>query len=157
MIPSPSLTSIFLRSSPPLPPLLTLISICFLSPPLAPSLLLLPAPSYLHLSQSRYPQYQPPLVNFRFQQKATARRLDAYCCYRNRPSALDHNVTLSPCQGYNVCSFYVWPDAGLPIFCLSVCLSVRLSMRFFFYQHVSCHLYEQPVILMSSFASSYIF
>ena len=42
---------------------------------------------------------------FQISAKAVARRLDAYCCHRNRPSALDYNVTLSPRQGYNVCSF----------------------------------------------------
>lgn len=51
MISSPSLTSIFLRSSSTIPPLLVLILICFLSSPFAPSLrpILLPALSYLHL------------------------------------------------------------------------------------------------------------
>ena len=107
MISSPPLASIFLRSSSTHPPLLTLISICFLSPPFALSLLLLllllHALSYLHLSQSLHPQYQPPLANFRF--SANVCRLDAYCCYRNQPFALDYNVTLSPHYGYNICSF----------------------------------------------------
>ena len=89
-----------ISSTPSLPPPLTLISICFLSPPRPPPLrpVLSSSPPISLSSTPASPR------QFQISAKATARRLDAYCCHRNRPSALDYNVTLSPCQGYNVCS-----------------------------------------------------
>lgn len=154
IISSPSPTSISLRSSPTF---LTLISICFpLSPPLAPSLLLLhPVLSSSYpISLSSIPASSR---QFQISAKAAAHRLDAYCCYRNRPSALDYNVTLSARQGYNVCSFYSGQiHACLSIVCQHACQSVWLggcsSASVF-----SCHWYVLHVILMSSVACSYTF
>lgn len=77
-----------------LPPLLTLISIGFLSPPPPPP----PCPvlsSSLPISLSSVPASSR---QFQISAKAAARRLDAYCCHRNLPSALDYNVTLSSHQ-----------------------------------------------------------
>lgn len=57
---------------------------------------------------------------FQISAKAAARRLDAYCCYRNHPCAPDHNVTLSPRQGSCACSFS----------CLTRCTPARLLSSF---------------------------
>lgn len=116
-----------------------------LPPPMALSLLLLLHP----VLSSSYPisLSSIPVSSRQFQisAKAAARRLDAYCCYRNRPTALDYNVTLSAHQGYNVSWFY----SGQIHACLSiVCqrLSVRLTRRLFLCQYVFLSL---QVILMS--------
>lgn len=127
MISSPSLPSVFFCSSPthlhphPYRDLLPHSSLCPISPPPPPP----PCPalsSSFPISLSSTPASSR---QFQISAKATARRLDAYCCYRNRPSALDYNVTLSPCQGSNVCWFLcltrcrpayllcVWTPVGL--------------------------------------------
>lgn len=131
MISSPSLTSIFLCSSPTLPSLLSfphpyldllaLSSLCPISPSLACPVL----SSSFPISPSSIPASSR---QFQISAKAAARRLDVYCCYRNLPSALDYNVTLSLRQGYNVCSFLCL-TRNMPVYLLSVqygCQSVWL-------------------------------
>lgn len=133
MISSLSLTSIFPELTTPTPPSSLLSqSASSPSPPFAPysssssSLPTCPAlSSSLQISPSSVPATSR---QFQISAKAAARRLDAYCCYRNRPSAPDHNVTLSPRQDYNVCSFLCltrYMAACLLFFCvLSLILSV---------------------------------
>lgn len=157
MISSPSLASIFLCSSPtllsllsfphPYLDLLPLPSLCPISPPL-PRLVL---SSSFPVSLSSIPA---SFCQFQILAKAVVRRLDAYCCYRNLPSALDYNVTLSLRQGYNVCSFLCLTryTPGYLLFVCTVRLSVCLTVSVF-----SCHWYMLLVILMSSVACSHTF
>lgn len=146
MISSPSLASIFLCSSPtplslhPFPhpylDLLPLSSLCSISPPpRRPAL-----SSSFPVSLSSIPTAS---CQFQILAKAAVRRLDAYCCYRNHPSALDYNVTLSPHQGYNVLSFLCLTRylSGCLLFVCTLRPSVSLSLVLL-------------VILMSSIACS---
>lgn len=83
--------------------------------------------------------------------KAAARRLDAYCCYRNRPCALDHNVTLSPRQGSYACSFLCltrYMLAYLCFVCFFKCLCERLFFFIVFSSHRWCMLFQIRLLLV---------
>lgn len=118
MISSPSPASISPRSSPPSSSphpyldLLPLFSLYLISP--ACPVLSSSFPISLSSTPASSRQFQISV-------KAAARRLDAYCCYRNRPSVLDYNVTLSPRQGYNVCLVFM-SDQIQACISFSVCL-----------------------------------
>lgn len=152
-LPSINLPSFITLNPPPPHPhpylnLLPLYSLCPISPPPRP-----PPPCPVLSSSFPISLSSIPASSRQFQisAKAAVRRLDAYCCYRNRPSALDYNVTLSPRQGYNVCSFLCLTSYTLA-YLLFVCTPVSQSMNM-----LSCHCYALHAILMSSIACSYAF
>lgn len=157
MISSPSLASIFLCSSPTLRSLLSFPHPYLDLPPLSPLCPISPPPPRSVLSSS-FPVSlsSVPASSCQFQTlaKAAVRRLDAYCCYRNLPSALDYNVTLSPRQGYDVCSFLCLTryTPGYLLFVCTVRLSVCLTISVFW-----CHWYMMFGILMSAIARSHTF
>lgn len=125
--------------------LLPLFSLCPISPSPPPCPIL---SSSFPISLSSIPASS---CQFLISPKAAARRLDAYCCYRNRPCALDHNVTLSPRQGSYACSFLCltrYMLAYLCFVCFFKCLCERLFFFIVFSSHRWCMLFQIRLLLV---------